>query len=189
MEKYRNNCEVVGEASDGVEALQKLEELKPDIMLTDIDIPGVNGVELTRRAKAASPETKVIIYSARHREDDVLAALRAGARGYVLKTESFDKLCDAFSKVGAGRYCLSDDITDKIIEYYWQTDHRIEKLGRLTNREREVLLLMKEGLSNGEIALRLNISQRTAEVHSFRVMKKLNLHKRAELTRNFSIEV
>ena len=188
IEKHQNGCEVRGEASNGIEALQKLQELKPDILLTDIEIPGIDGIELTRQAKSVSPDTKSIIYSTKSDDRYVLAALRAGAKGYVLKTASFDHLDAALHKVYAGGCYLSDEVLQMVVDYYCQSDHDTGRYETLTNREREILLLVKDGLTNAEIARRLHISHRTVEAHRFRAMKKLHLRNQAELVRYFMEE-
>ena len=187
IEKHRNGCEIRGEASNGTEALQKLEALKPDILLTDIDIPGIDGIELARQAKSVSPDTKSIIYSTRSDDRYVLSALRAGAKGYVLKTASFEQLDAALHKVYSGGYYLSDEVMQLVVDYYCQSDHD-SRYETLTNREREILLLVRDGLTNTEISRRLGISHRTVEAHRFRAMKKLHLRNQAELVRYFMEE-
>jgi len=185
IEKHRNGCEVRGGASNGVEALRQLEEIKPDILLTDIEIPEMDGIELTRRAKSVSPDTRSIIYSTKSDEGYVLSALRAGAKGYILKTASFEQLDAALHKVHTGGYYLSDEILQMVVDYFCQSDHRTDKRDPLTGREREVLLLVRDGLTSAEIASRLSISHRTVEAHRFRAMKKLHLRKHSELVRYF----
>jgi two-component system, NarL family, response regulator NreC len=185
MELSKNGCEIKGEASDGREALQKLEKLKPDILLTDIDIPGIDGIELARQARTVSPDTKSIIYSTRSDDQYVISALRAGAKGYVLKTASFEQLNNALQKVLSGHYYLSDELAERVIEYYYQSSHADGGYETLTNREKEVLLLARDGLKSREIARRLDISHRTAQVHRFRAMKKLHLSNQTELVRYF----
>lgn len=188
IEKHRNGCEVRGEASNGVEALKKLEELKPDILLTDIEIPGIDGIELTRQAKTVSPDTKSIIYATKADERYVLSALRAGAKGYVLKTARFDQLDAALHKVHAGGYYLSDEILQMVVDYYCQSDHGTSRRETLTGREREILLLVRDGFTSAEIARKLSISHRTVEAHRFRAMKKLHLRNQSELMRYFMEE-
>jgi DNA-binding NarL/FixJ family response regulator len=188
IEKHQNGCEVRGEASNGVEALEKLEELKPDVLLTDIEIPGIDGIELTQRAKSVSPGTKSIIYSTKADDRNVLSALRAGAKGYVLKTASFEQLDAALHKVYAGGYYLSDEILQMLVDYYCRSDHGAGRYEALTSREREILLLVRDGLTSAEIARRLHISNRTVEAHRFRAMKKLHLRNQAELVRYFMEE-
>lgn len=188
IEKHRADCEVKGEASNGIEALQKLEALRPDILLTDIEIPGIDGIELARQAKSVSPETKSIIYSIRSDDRYVVSALRAGVRGYVLKTANFDQLESALHKVHDGGYYLSDEVLEKVVDFYCQSNHDANGYETLTGREKEVLLLVKDGLKNGEIARRLGISHRTVEAHRFRAMKKLHLRNQSELLRYFMEE-
>jgi DNA-binding NarL/FixJ family response regulator len=185
MEKHRNGCEIRGEASDGNEALQKLEEVKPDILLTDIDIPGIDGIELARQAKSISPRTKSIIYSTKSDDCSVLSALQAGVNGYVLKTASFDQLDRALQEVNKGGYYFSDAVLKKLIDFYCRSSHDSINFDTLTGREREILSMVKDGLKNTEIARRLGISHRTVEAHRFHAMKKLHLRNHLELVRYF----
>jgi DNA-binding NarL/FixJ family response regulator len=184
MEKHQG-CEVKGGASNGHEALQKLEAIKPDILLADIEIPGIDGIELARRAREVSPDTRCIIYSTRSDDRYILSALRVGVKGYVLKTAGFEQLDDALQKVYSGGLYLSDEVLQKLIDYYCAGDHDVTGQETLSGREKEVLLLVKDGLTNAEIARRLGISHRTVEAHRFRAMKKLHLRNQAELVRYF----
>ena len=177
---------ITGEASCGMEALRKLEEVRPDILLTDIELPDINGIELTRKASTNFPETRVIIYSSRTDEFCVLSALRNGAMGYILKSESFDQLSSALNKVYAGSYYLSDEVLGSVVRYYCESNHEGSRFDSLTGREKEVLMLVKDGLTNTGIARKLQISRRTVEAHRFRGMKKLRLRNQVELVRYFT---
>ena len=184
MEKHQE-CEVKGGASNGHEALQKLEAIKPDILLADIEIPGIDGIELVRQTREKSPDTRCIIYSTKSDDHNILMALRAGVKGYVLKTASFDQLGDALKAVYSGGIYLSEEVLQKIIDYYCDGNHDTAGQEALSAREKEVLLLVKDGLTNVEIGRRLGISHRTVEAHRFRAMKKLHLRNQAELVRYF----
>jgi two-component system, NarL family, response regulator NreC len=188
MEKRPEDFEIKGEASDGMEALSKLAKMKPDILLADVDLTGLDGIELTRRARKASPTTKVVINSIKFNERHILSALKAGARGFILKTSSFDQLSIALKNVHSGGFYFSNEVSEKLIEYYCRGDHDGVKDTNLTSREREVLLMTKDGMNRTEISRQLNISPRTVEAHRFHAMKKLNLHNRIELSRYFTEE-
>jgi DNA-binding NarL/FixJ family response regulator len=188
MEKRPGDFEIKAEASDGMEALSKLEQVKPDILLTNIDLPGLDGIELARQAQKTSPATKVVVNSIRFNERHVFSALKAGARGYILKNSSFDQLSDALKNVKSGGFYFSNEVSAKLIEYYCQGDHENVKSGALTDREKEVLFMTKDGMKRKEIARRLGISPRTVEAHRFHAMKKLHLHSQNELVRYFMDE-
>jgi two-component system, NarL family, response regulator NreC len=186
MEKHPEDFEIKGEASDGMEALSKLEEVKPDILLADLDLMGLDVIELTRRARKASPATKVVINSIKFNEHHMLSALKAGARGYILKTSSFDQLSNALKNVSSGGFYFSNEVSEKLIEYYCRGVHDNTNGSALTSREKEVLLMTKDGMNRTEISRQLNISPRTVEAHRFHAMKKLNLHNQTELFRYYN---
>jgi two-component system, NarL family, response regulator NreC len=186
--KYSNDCVIKGEASDGAEALRQLEALKPDVLLVNVELAGTDAVELAGRAGAVSPETKVIVYSTRPDDRHLLPALRAGVKGYVLKTSSFDQLNRALLEVHCGRFYLSDEVLRKLVDYFCQSDHNGDRCKNLTDREKEVLLLARKGSSKMEIARQLNISHRTVEAHRFHAMKKLGLRNQIGLLRYFQDE-
>jgi two-component system, NarL family, response regulator NreC len=186
MEKHPEDFEIKGSASNGMDALSKLEEVKPDILLADVDLTGFDGIELTRRAQKASPKTKVVINSTRFNEQYILSALKAGAKGFILKTSSFDQLSIALKNVHSGGFYFSNEVSEKLIDFYCRGDHENGKGTNLTSREREVLLMTKDGMNRTEISRQLNISPRTVEAHRFHAMKKLHLHNHAELSRYFT---
>lgn len=176
---------VVGEASNGVEALQMLERLKPDVLIVDLIMPGVTGLEVVRQAKELSPNTRVIVLSMHENEAYVLEAMKSGAMGYVLKGSSSTELVQAIHEVMANRRYLSAPLSERALEWYIQRGENVEEdpYEVLTTREREVLQLAAQGLTNRGIAAALVISPRTAEIHRANMMRKLGLHHQTDLVR------
>jgi two-component system response regulator NreC len=177
--------QLVGEAGDGLEAVQLTERLKPDVLVIDLMMPSLNGLEGTRQVSQRSPHTRVVILSMHANEAYVLEALRNGAAGYVLKDSSAADLVHAVREVVAGRRYLSSPLSERAIEAYIQkaTDVTSDPYEMLTNREREVLHLAAEGYTNAEIADQLSISPRTAETHRANLMHKLGLRTHTDLIR------
>lgn len=186
LDKENDIC-VVGEAQDGRNALKKAEALQPDIVLMDIAMPGLNGLEATRQLKKRFPKMKVIILTAHANEEYVLQTLRAGASGYLVKKAAPADLILAIRAVYRGESFLSPSISRSIIdEYLRQTEKTPEINGiyaKLTGREREVLQLIVEGHKNRKIAELLHISVKTVETHKASIMNKLNVSGTAELVR------
>jgi len=176
---------VIGEAGDGLEAVQLVERLKPDVLVLDLMMPGLGGLEVTREVSKCSPQTRVVILSMYADEAYVLEALRNGAAAYVLKDSSSADLVQAVQEVTAGRRYLSPPLSDRAIETYKERAQAapLDRYETLTTREREVLHLAAEGLTNTEIAARLGISPRTAETHRTHLMRKLDLHGQTDLIR------
>jgi two-component system, NarL family, response regulator NreC len=176
---------LIGEAGDGLEAVRMVENLQPDILITDMMMPGLTGLEVTRQVKHRVPKTKIIILSMHASESYVLEALRNGANGYVLKDTVSEELVEAIRDVIAGRRYLSSQLSERAIETYILKAESTpeDSYGSLTTREREVLKLAAEGSTNNEIAERLFISPRTAETHRANLMKKLALSNHTELIR------
>jgi two-component system response regulator NreC len=177
---------VVGEASTGVEAIQLVERLRPDILVTDMMMPELNGLEVTRQARQHSPGTQVVILSMHDNEAYVLKALQNGALGYVLKDSSVEELVRAVREVLGGNRYLSAPISDRIIESYIEKTKQAtleDPYETLTNREREVFHLVAEGLSSTAIAEKLSISSRTVETHRSNILRKLDLHNQTEIIR------
>lgn len=176
---------VVGEAEDGLEALQLAERETPDVMVVDLMMPGLNGLEVTRQIHQTNPDTSIIILSMHAKEAYVLEALKNGASGYVLKDARVNDLVQAVREVTSGRRYLSPPLTERAIEAYMrklQTDE-LDIYETLTSREREMLQLAAEGKTNREIAELLSISPRTVEVHRASMMRKLNLKSQVDLVR------
>lgn len=176
---------VVGEAGDGLEAVQLVERLQPDVLVLDLMMPSLDGLEVTRQVSERSPQTRVVILSMHSSEAYVLEALRHGAAGYVLKASSAADLIKAVREVTAGRHYLSPPLSEHAIAAYVQKakDATLDKYETLTTREREVLHLAAEGYSNREIAERLSISSYTAMTHRANLMRKLDLHSQTDLVR------
>jgi len=174
---------VVGEASDGLKAVSLVSSLKPRILIADLMMPGLNGLEVTRQTGKASPHTRVIILSMYLNEPYVIEALQNGAFGYVLKECNVSDLIHAIREVAGGRHYLSPPLSERAIEAYLEKtrDSNLDPYDTLTSREKEVLQLAVEGLSNPDIAVRLFISPRTAETHRANMMRKLGLHTQTDL--------
>lgn len=174
--------QIIGEASDGIEAVSLVEKLKPDVTLLDLMMPGLNGLEVTRQI---SKLTHVLIVSMHANEAYVLEALRNGALGYVLKDSTAQELIDAVNRVALGLRYLSAPLSERAIDIYTRRAETapLDPYDTLTTREREVFHLMAEGLSNSEISVRLNISPRTVEIHKSNVQHKLNLYTQTNIVR------
>jgi len=174
---------VVGEASDGRAALTEVERLRPDVVLMDIAMPQLDGFEATRRITQVHEQVKILILTMYVEEHLVARCLDAGASGYVLKDVPVSQLADAIQTVARGERYLSFPAVDKIIDHRGRIALARTKYDLLTDREREVLRLLAEGLSVKEVAARLGRSAKTAEVHKYNLMRKLGVHDRAGLIR------
>jgi two-component system response regulator NreC len=173
--------EVVGEASDGREALKLARTLLPDIAVLDLSMPLLNGLDAAHEIRRTAPEIKTILLTMYTDKGYVLQALRAGARGYVLKTQAAEDLIRAIREISRGEVYLSPGVALSVVDAYLQkTDPAADPL---TPRERQTLQLIAEGKSTKEIARVLNISFKTAESHRNRIMKKLDIHEVAGLVR------
>jgi two-component system, NarL family, response regulator NreC len=178
------NLEVVGEAADGQEAVRLAAADKPDVVIMDIAMPHLNGVEATRQIVTRNPETAVVILSMHSDESYVLRSLKAGARAYLLKDSAEADLIAAIRAIQGGKSFFSPGVRRILTEDYM---HQLAKLGvedtyeLLTPREREVLQLVAEGQSNKEVANLLNLSLYTVETHRTHILQKLNLHSVPEL--------
>jgi two-component system, NarL family, response regulator NreC len=174
---------VVGEASDGISVLTITGRLKPDILVLDLMMPGLNGLEITRRVAKVSPATRVIILSMYMNEPYVIEALRNGAYGYILKESNIADLIRAIREVVAGRHYLSPPLSERAIDAYLEKTKgaSLDLYDTLTTREKEVFQLSVDGHGNAEIASRLYISTRTAETHKANMMRKLSLHTQTDL--------
>jgi DNA-binding NarL/FixJ family response regulator len=175
---------VVGEAGDGLEAVEQAELLRPDVILMDLAMPGLNGVEATRRVRAALPDTQVLVLSMHEGADSVLAALRAGARGYLVKGATKHEVARALRDVADGGAVFGGSVADQVL-------HRVQESGRttrrgaeafpdLTDRELEVLDLVAGGLSNAAIATRLYLSDKTVRNVVSLVLTKIHARDRAD---------
>ncbi len=177
--------EVVGEAGDGREALEKVEDLHPDIVLMDIAMPHMNGLEATRQIKKLFPEVKVIVLTMYTNEEYIFQMLQVGATGYLVKQSAPSELILAIQSVFRGDSYLSPAISTKIVEHLRQSDDTYQEssYNALTTREREILQLIAEGNSNKEIAATLHISEKTVSVHRTNLMEKLDLHSTIDIVK------
>jgi DNA-binding NarL/FixJ family response regulator len=177
----QDDMEIVGEASNGREALEVATKLTPDVVVMDVAMPELNGIEAARRMGEASPRTRVLALSMHKDAVYVREILRAGARGYLLKDAIDDDLIAAVRAVARGEAYLSPGVADAVLTDYRQ--HVTDPIDLLTSREREVLQQIAEGKTNKEIATTLNLSVYTVDAHRGRIMEKLNLHSTGELVR------
>lgn len=174
---------VVGEASDGLQAADLVDRLKPDVLVVDLVMPGLGGLDVAREVKRRSPKTRIVILSMHSSDSFVLQALRNGASAYVLKDSSAAELVQAIHTALAGRRYLSPPLSQNAIDAYVKRAEgsELDLYETLTTREREVLHLAAEGLGNSTIGDRLGISPRTAETHRAHLMEKLRLRNTADL--------
>ena len=182
---YEKDFEVVGEAGDGRDAVRCTLEQTPDLVLMDLSMPKTSGLEAIRTIKNNAPETKIVALTVHKTEEYVIAALQAGADGYVLKDASHSELVMAMKSVLIGKRYLSPDISEAVIEGYLEGRKTLKNRtawDELTQREREVLKLVAEGYRNKEIADYLCISIKTVDKHRSNLMRKLDLHNVAALT-------
>ena len=170
---------ITGEASDGNAAVDLCLTLHPDLVLMDLSMPGLDGVEATRRIKRALPQVRVLILSGASFENRVAEAFAAGADGYALKKLGQDELKLAIRSVAAGKRYLSPGIDSELVREYIEAEATVGV--KLTDREREVLQLIAKGFKNREISLTLKIAVKTVETHRTKIMQKLDLHNSAEL--------
>ena len=181
----QNDLEVIGEAGDGREAVRKIDTLQPDLLLIDLSMPKLNGIEAIREIKSRHPEIKIIVLTVHKSDEYIIAALKAGANGYMLKDASQNELLLAIDYVINGKTFLSPSISDKVVVAVLNTDKKDKPaavLDNLTAREREILKLVAEGNTNKKIADHLCISLKTVEKHRSNLMKKLDLRNTAGLT-------
>lgn len=178
-----SDLSVIGDAGDGLSAIRLVNRVKPDVLLLDLMMPGLNGQEVTRQVRKSSPKTHVIVLSMHSSEPYVMEVLRNGAAGYVLKDASYTDLIRAIREVMAGWRYLSPPLSELAIDAYQEKAKAAvsDRYDMLTTREREVLQLAAEGHSNNEIAQRLGISPRTAETHRANLMRKLHVQTYTEL--------
>jgi DNA-binding NarL/FixJ family response regulator len=177
--------DIVGEAEDGRDAIQCVQTLSPDLVLMDLSMPRMNGLDALKEIKKLNPEAKVIVLTVHKTEEYVLTTLQAGADGYVLKDATHSELVMAIKNVLMGKRYLSPGISEKVIEGYLEGRKEIKTSSTwdtLTQREREILKLIAEGYKNKEIADYLFISLKTVEKHRANLMRKLDLHNAAALT-------
>lgn len=179
------DIELVGQANDGVEVLNLARELRPDLVIIDISMPGLNGMEAMRRIFTEAPNVRVLCLSVHDEKQLVAAVIDAGASGYLLKDCAFEELVRAVRAVMAGQVYLSPAIASIVVEGYRakRADTGASAFSQLTPKEREIVQLLAEGHSTKEIAMRLSVSAKTVGTHREHIMDKLQLHSIAQLTR------
>jgi len=180
--------QVVAEAIDGREALDKAKRLHPDVVVLDVSMPNLNGLEATRQIRKALPQTEVLILTMHDSEQLVREVLEAGARGYVLKSDAGRELVTAVESVRKSKPHFTSRVSEIVLDGYLNAGGRAEAYNvprtvRLSPREREIVQLLAEGKSNKEVAAALHISVKTAETHRTNLMRKLDLHSISELVR------
>jgi DNA-binding NarL/FixJ family response regulator len=185
MLEKKNGVECIGEAADGRSAVTMAKELQPDVVIMDITMTDLNGIEATRQIHTEMPKTKVLALSMHAGKPYILAALQAGASGYLLKDSAFEEIAGAIHSVSKGEMYLSPAITEVVLMEEIRTFRGAQFVpcAGLTNREREVLQLIAEGHSTKQTAAKLGVSAKTIEAHRKQIMDKLNIYSIAELTK------
>ncbi len=183
--QQEEGMEIVGEASDGHSAVEKARDLRPDIVVMDINMPNLNGIEATREIQRVAPGVKVIALSVHSAKPCIKEIYRAGASAYLVKNCGFDELARAVRTVAAGKTYVSPSISDVVVGDFMRTGEQAAStaFSVLTAREREVVQLLAEGGAIKQIALRLQISPKTVEAHRLRIMNKLQIETVAQLTK------
>lgn len=179
----QDRLKIVGEASDGDEALKKTRELSPDVVLMDISMPGMNGLAVTEVLRKDHPDVKVLVLSVHNNRDYIFRIIQAGAHGFISKEAPPDELLRAIESVYAGEPFFSPEIAKAALNQLVSSGGKKDPFAQLTSREREVLVLIAEGQSNKEIANKLGIGVRTIETHRERIMRRLDIHSVAGLTK------
>jgi two-component system nitrate/nitrite response regulator NarL len=179
----QDRLRIVGEACDGDEALQKSRELHPDVVLMDISMPKMNGLAVTEMLRKDVPNAKILVLSVHGNKDYIFRIIQAGAHGYISKEAAPAELLKAIESVHAGEPFFSPEIAKAALTQIITSGGKKEPFAQLTGREREVLVLIAEGQSNKEIANKLGIGVRTIETHRERIMRRLDIHSVAGLTK------
>jgi two-component system NarL family response regulator len=178
------DIDVVGEAADGVEAVDRALDAIPDVVLMDVRMPGTSGIEAARRIRAAHPNVKIVMLTVSEEEEDLFGAVRAGATAYLLKEVSIEEVAEAVRAVHRGYSLISPSMASKLLSEFNVLSRRVEDEGggapRLTDRELEVLRLVAKGNSNKEIATELVIAENTVKNHVRNILEKLHLRSRME---------
>jgi DNA-binding NarL/FixJ family response regulator len=177
------DLQIVGEARDGMEAIEQAAELLPDVILMDVRMPTVNGIEAARRIRVAQPATRILMLTESEDEEDLYASVRAGAIGYLLKEVAIDEIADAIRAVANGQALVSPSMTTKLLSEFNSLSRRLEEEHdgrRLTDRELEVLRLIARGMSNKDIGGELVIAENTVRNHVRNILEKLQVRSRVE---------
>ncbi len=178
-----HDLQIIGVAGNGREAVSEAHRLHPDVVIMDIAMPDLDGVEATRRIVERCPDTRVVILSMYLSAEHIHRALQAGAQGYVLKESAGDEVVEAIRAVRAGKRYLSHRITETVIDDYLREGDKVSPLDSLSLRERDVLQMVVEGRTNAVIAQSLSLSPKTVETYRARIMRKLKVHDTVELVK------
>ncbi len=178
--ELEDDIQVVGEAVSGEEAIKKVKECDPGVLLMDINMPKLNGVEVTGIIKKLYPEKKILILTMHSHDEYFMAAIRGGADGYILKESPFEQVIHAIRMVAKGESVIHPTMTKKLLNFHQQRVQE-EQGNNLTDREKEVLQCLVDGLSNKEIAERLYISDKTVKIHVSKIFKKLQVKSRSQV--------
>jgi two-component system response regulator NreC len=178
----QERLKIVGEAVDGDDALRRTRELTPDVVLLDLDLPGLSGLTVAELLRKEAPKVKILVLSVHSHQEYIFRIIQAGAHGYVSKTASPEELLRAIESVSAGETFYAPQVAQAALNELISSGGKKNPFVQLTSREREVLALIAEGQSNKAVARRLGIGVRTIETHRERIMEKLNIHTVAGLT-------
>jgi DNA-binding NarL/FixJ family response regulator len=187
MLEAQRDCQVVGEAADGRQAVVMTKELNPDVVILDIGMPSLNGLEATRQILKMRPQTKVLILTMHESDSVIREVLDAGARGYILKTDAGRDLVAAVESLRRNKTFFTSRVSQMILDGFLKGDARMHESPsgavRLTPRQREIVQLLAEGKSSKEVAVALDLSVKTAETHRANIMRKLDCHSVSEVVR------
>lgn len=175
-----DRVEVIGEAADGVEAVKQAVKLKPDVVLMDLKMPNLDGIEATRQINEAVPEARILILTAFETDSQVILALKAGASGYVLKDSSATAIVNSIVAVTSGERVMASVVANRVLEMLTGTTTPKEFYDGLTNREIEILKLLANGMANKQIAFQLKISEKTVRNHVSNAYEKLGIYDRSQ---------
>ncbi len=176
----QDDIEVIGEAVNGAEAIDKVEELLPDVVLMDLVMPGMGGIDAIRRLTQISPSSRVLVLTSFSEDDKVFPAIKAGAMGYLLKDVAVEDLARAIRSVAGGEFLLHPEVAGKVLDEFRESTEEMAPLSDLTPRETEVLTLIARGYSNKEIANSLCIATRTVKAHVSNILSKLHAMDRTQ---------
>ena len=184
----QSTYEVIGEAGSGEEGLRKTKEIRPDLVIMDIGLPDISGIEVTRKIRELLPETKVVILSMHLKIDYIIKAFQAGATGYITKESATGRLLECLDSVSKGEYFMDPSLAHEVVASLMKSEEEEARsadagYASLTPRVREVMCLLADGLSTKEVAEKLFISRKTVENHRSNILSKLDLHSTVELVR------